>query len=338
VAGTVEGEDIGDYPSGMTCVGTDQDWSVCWPETSTSCGDSSYRAVLNEVCFDAGSNASSESDDYYRPCGPDLICFGFKPRCAGQQGACVQYCNASSPCQDGNLTCCYGVDDLGNCLGSTASEHGGCFDIRREGESCATAEQSICESGAACFHFGDPVLSKCYGLCPTVDACRDTETCMTFSDACYNQFSMCCDDDGLPEECLPGGEDCLSDVGVACRRNEDCDSGMCLSYDGHAACSRWCNPVTGVGCPGDVDVNGDGLTDGGFRCGLPPGVGEGRCWPATNMPADPPACAGAGQSADPPSGCCNATGLGTGDVLLGLLLWVPLVASRFRRRRLHPRQ
>jgi hypothetical protein len=48
---------------------------------------------------------------------------------------------------------------------------------------------------------------------------------------------------------------------------------------------RSCNPISGVGCPGDdYDADGDGVPDGGYTCR---GRGsEGYCWPKT--PPAPP--------------------------------------------------
>ena len=144
-----------------------------------------------------------------------------------------------------------------------------------------------------------------------------------------NQFALCCgaDDFGEYGTCVPSTDPTLFDVGVACRRNEDCDSRLCLSFEGEAACSRYCNPVTGVGCPGDIDVNGDGVADGGFRCRLI--SGEGRCWPI-NGPAEPPVIDTDG--VDPPGGCCSATSARPGDWLLSALLFLPMLLLRRRRR------
>jgi hypothetical protein len=86
--------------------------------------------------------------------------------------------------------------------------------------------------------------------------------------------------------------------------------------------------VTGGGCPGDIDVNGDGTTDGGFRCLLI--SGQGRCWP-TYGPVDPPA--NADVTTDTGGGCCNATTLRSGDLFLAALVWLPLVVTWLRRRR-----
>ncbi|MEE8408965.1 MAG: matrixin family metalloprotease [Myxococcota bacterium] len=328
VGGALPGGDtIETCPTGMMCIPTQQGGNVCWPESATSCGTPAARGELNSECY-RENDPSNQADDWFFACGPELICFGFKARSEGQIGACVQYCNASDrPCRDGNMACCFGVDDLGACLGPSAGVHGGCFDIRRAGESCVTAEQSICESGTSCFYFDDPALSKCYTLCSSNSSCHDSESCMSYPDGNNNQFSLCCAASELPA-CLPSDEIFFFDVGVACRLNDECDSKLCLNFDGQAACSRWCNPVTGSGCPGDIDVNGDGITDGGFRCLLI--AGQGRCWPLTG-PADPPANAHRG--VDPPGGCCESAAVRPGDMFLMALLFSPLFVRRLRCRR-----
>jgi hypothetical protein len=333
IGGSLPGgeEGTGDpCPDGMVCVATDQEWSVCWPSSPTSCGNGAFQGVLNELCF-LENVANDADDDWYKPCGPDLLCFGFRPRCEGKEGRCVKYCNPATACPDGNTQCCYGVDDLGSCTGpANAASHGGCFDIRRVGETCVSGEQSICEPGAGCFYFSDAAtpISRCYPMCTSNGVCEGDNTCVSFNDACDNSFGLCCQTDAWlgQEGCVPSASVEYYDVGVKCRVNEDCDSGLCLKYDGTAACSRSCNPVTGIGCPGDIDVNADGTTDGGFRCLLI--NGEGRCWPR-NGPADPPA----GDGEEPPGGCCSSMSASPGDWLLSLVLFAPLWVSRLRRRR-----
>ncbi|MFC1609349.1 matrixin family metalloprotease [Myxococcota bacterium] len=327
VPGALEGEggEGAACPSGMECVLTDQNFGVCWPVGPDTCGSPEFRGMLNELCYLEGTPGDT-GDDWFRSCGPDLICFGFKPRCAGQEGACVQYCATGTPCNDGNMECCYGVDAAGSCVGSESGlQHGGCFDIRGAGETCVNAEQSICTSGTGCFHFGNPLLSKCYTQCAAT--CEFGATCVVFQDECTNSFGLCCESDDWEgsQVCLPVEDPTLYDVGVMCRTNDDCDSDLCLKYEGESACSRWCNPFTGVGCPGDIDVNGDGATDGGFRCRLI--SGEGRCWPLRG-PAEPPE---GFDDVEPPGGCCSAVAARPGDWLLTALLFLPLLLLRPRR-------
>ncbi|MBI5508878.1 MAG: matrixin family metalloprotease [Deltaproteobacteria bacterium] len=321
-------------PAGLTCVGTDQGWSVCWPDDPVACAAQYSRAKLNDSCYYEG-DPSSNADDWFKSCGPELVCFVFKERCGGREGACVTYCNATDkPCPtESGLTCCYGVDVNGGCLGPSADRvHGGCFDLRRPGESCVTAEQSICGDGSGCFNFGDLSTSKCYHMCQAGDsACNtDVETCVTWSDDCQNQFPLCCDTEDYEANgnttCKPTDLIQYYDVGVACTESAECDSGLCQTYDNAKACSRSCNAVTGGGCPGNIDVNADGLNDGGFRCLLI--ANEGRCWPIDG-PVAPPA----NTAIDDGGGCCNATRLRPGDVLLAALLWLPMAVARWRRRR-----
>ncbi len=318
-------------PDALTCTATDQGWSVCWPDDVEACAATYLRGGLNDVCYLDQGTTDDTSDDWFQACGPDLVCFGFKSRSEGQGGACVSYCNnGDRPCPDeSGLTCCFGVDDLGNCTPATASTPvGGCFDLRRPGESCVLPEQSICAEGSSCFHFGDPTAAKCYRTCQQSETeCNAAaETCMTFTDEAGSlQFSLCCDNTALKDDlCVPSADITYYELGVRCDDSTQCDSGLCQGFDGDKACSRPCNAVTGVGCPGDIDVNGDGVKDGGFRCILI--SGEGRCWPARD-PVNP---AGFTSDTDASSGCCNATGLKPQDALLTVLLVLPFI---YRRRR-----
>jgi hypothetical protein len=94
---------------------------------------------------------------------------------------------------------------------------------------------------------------------------------------------MCCDDyytDPNPANfrCEPGATPLQQDIGIACSVNSDCDSNLCLKYDGKAACSRSCRLGAGNGCPtADEDTNEDGIADGGSTCRLINGAGY--CWP-----------------------------------------------------------
>lgn len=322
-------------PNGFSCVATNQNWSVCWPDNPLSCGGEDNRAGINDVCF---QESVTGGDHYFRSCGPDLVCFGFRPRCGGQTGACVTYCNSAErpyggeTCPDPNQQCCFGVDNDGQCLAASVDrQHGGCFSRRKVGESCVSAENSICEPGAGCYFFSNPSVAKCYRECTSKSDCSGSETCEAFADGCGNQFGLCCAN-GNRNDCLPGAPVEKLDVGVACRENADCNSGLCLRFEGRSACTRRCNPVTDSGCPGDEDMNGDGITDGGFTCRL---ISEaGYCWP-NNGPISPPANSIVGGDASDGGGCCSAVGVRRepGDALLGLLLWLPVLVQRWRRRR-----
>ncbi len=316
-------------PPGFDCVETDLSTSVCWPLDPAAWDDGFHqnKAQLNELCF--AENGPATSDDWYTTCAPDLFCFGFVPRCEGRQGACVRYCNAAAPCPEPNQTCCYDVDPAGNCLGPGPDRvHGGCFEIRIEGETCVAAEQSICDHGMGCFHFGNPALSKCYRRCDGAP-CLTGATCNGFSDGCGNDFDLCCADADLPAACSPGRVAVTRlDLGYSCHTDDDCDSRLCASYGGESGCSRSCNPVTGVGCPdASYDADGDGRPDGGFECVEGAGA-AGFCWPLAGPLAvevepepgpedDPP---------PPPGGLCVA-GRAHGWLLLALL-----PAARRRRR------
>jgi hypothetical protein len=259
------------------------------------------------------------------------------PRCEGQQGGCVRYCNDGVPCPEPNQACCYEVDAAGNCVGPGAGRvHGGCFEIRIEGESCVAAEQSICDNGLGCYHFGNPALAKCYRRCEGAP-CLPGATCNGFTDGCANSFDLCCADADLPAACNPGrAQVSRLDLGFACNNNNDCDSGLCASHAGLSGCSRSCNPVTGVGCPDEnYDADGDGRPDGGFDCIEGVG-GTGFCWPRQGPLAGEtePEPEPEDDAPPPPEGLCSAAGA-PGWLLL---LLVALVGCRRRSRSCPPHQ
>ncbi len=306
-------------PPAFTCQMTDLNSTVCWPDDpeAWSGGGAGTRADLNELCFQAMGPA--ENDDWYLPCGPDLVCFNFKPRCEGQEGACVPYCGASLPCPDANQTCCFGVDDDGACLGSAADRpHGGCFLLRDEGELCVAAERSICAAGLGCFHFGDPSLARCYRRCDS-SACADGASCQVFLDACADPFGLCCADAGLPAVCEPGVVDRgTAPLGFACRADSDCESDRCVSYGDEQVCSRRCNPTTGFGCPDEsYDVDGDGVGDGGFDCLA--GADGGFCWPRQGPLSELEPEPAPRPKKKPPAGGCAAISASAWAALLLLL-------------------
>jgi hypothetical protein len=318
-------------PAGFDCQATDFGAHVCWPDDPAAWSGNaagSGRANLNDLCFQAMT--TSTTDDWYLPCGPDLVCFNFRPRCEGQEGACVPYCDESLPCPDRNQTCCFGVDAEGNCLGPSLDRvHGGCFDLREEGESCVTAERSICAEGLGCYHFGEPRLARCYRHCASA-ACASGATCTQFHDTCSNAFSLCCADAYLPDACEPGqAPDTALDLGYACTVDGDCASEMCETYAGRSGCSRSCNEVTGFGCPdASYDVDGDGVGDGGFDC-----VAGGFCWPRQGplaVPEPEPEPEPTPKKKPPAGSCddCSAAGPPSlAGLALGWLWW------RARRRR-----
>ncbi len=317
-------------PAQFSCIQPQTGSGFCWPDDPSDCGLDT-RPVLNDLCY--AENGALDGSDFFDPCGPGLICMGFRPLCQGLKGACVLYCDTGTPCQDG-LTCCYGIDDAGHCMGPRADATvGGCFDIRAEGEACVTAEQSVCREGFECVAYGEATAAKCYEKCPN-DVCVGDEYCLTTPPLCDGMAELknCCSSENL-EQCVPGVVSALREVGMSCNVNADCFSGLCLKYNGVAACSRSCDAVTGIGCPGDdADVNGDGLADGGFDCLLL--SGEPRCWPKNGpIGSVPPAPAQPSYSA--PSGCCRALGhpLSFGDLLLSGIVWLPFALTWLRSRR-----
>ncbi|MED5465628.1 MAG: matrixin family metalloprotease [Myxococcota bacterium] len=314
-------------PEHFSCIASPSGASYCWPDDPTACGIDT-RASLNDVCYQEG--AGEQGEDYHNPCGPGLKCMGFRPRCEGVTGACVLYCDIGTPCAD-NLTCCYGIDANGHCMGPTAeTTSGGCFDLRVEGEACVTAEQSVCAKGFECVTVGSPTQAKCYETCDG-GSCVGDERCGNFSIECDNsEINLCCDN-SEDDTCLPGHISAKGDTGVACYGNADCYSGKCLTYNGKSACTRSCDLRTGVGCPdAAADVNGDGVPDGGFDCVL---IADApRCWPKAG-----PVPGIAVKPSPPTTGCCRAVGhpLALGDLLMSALVWLPFAFMwrRSRRRR-----
>ncbi len=317
-------------PLGMSCV-TVGSSDICWPNSGTDCTSNTPPGGLGDQCYDQAANA-------FTACAGELICFVYQPRPEGQVGACVTYCNDSdAPCPVANQTCCYGVDDqYGNCISTPPAgpHHGGCFAIRTEGQSCAAPEDSICTTGTSCFYFDtNKDAAKCYRTCDS-GACGSGQTCVSFTGAGNVSVSLCCKTGtgvaGQPT-CQPATPTKL-DVGVECHSNADCDSNVCVTYGGTAACSQPCNATTGIGCPGDIDVNGDGQTDGGFVCKSITSLNGAYCWPkvAPVAPYVPPPPA-----ASPSGGCCNAANrpVRPEDVVVDVATWLAAAAVLAWRRR-----
>lgn len=315
-----------DCPQGFSCVATTTSVGVCWPDNPASCGGEDSRGQLNDLCYLAETETTAE---WGGPCAPDLVCFGFQPACGTLTGACVAYCNATdkpyggSQCPDPNQTCCFGTDATGSCVGPSASSlHGGCFSIRRVGESCTTAENSICEPGAACFFMKSPSLGTCYRSCAGDEQCQSDERCTGFENLCGDTVGVCCAKG--EEGCVPSSSTLLRDLGVRCTDDDQCNSSTCLRFDGEAACSRQCNAVTGSGCPSGLgDFNGDGRLDGELTCRAM--TGEGWCWPVDG----PVAPYGTGGGGDESCESCASSESPSVFVAMALLA----VGWRMRRRR-----
>ncbi|MEO1302202.1 MAG: matrixin family metalloprotease [Myxococcota bacterium] len=309
---------------GFSCVATDQEFSVCVPDNPVICGGEDSRGALNELCFAAGAN--TDGSDFQRVCRPGLFCFGFAPICGSIAGACVVRCDAfdtpynGRACPEPSQTCCYAVDDSGNCLETPIpGASGGCFDIRRVGESCALPENAICEEGARCIGFQGINSDRCYRDCIDNNGCEAGQDCRAFTDNCGNALSVCCDT-SRGDTCLPVAEVELSEVGVACLENDDCASGLCIRVSGaQSACSRNCNPVLATECPADnADVNRDGVVDGPFECREL--EEQFYCWPVNGpvLPAvSQPRVVNDGDS----SGCASAQPVGWWWLLVAVGLW-----------------
>ncbi|MDP7040592.1 MAG: hypothetical protein QGI45_15660, partial [Myxococcota bacterium] len=336
-----------DCPTGFDCYELDGGGNVCWPGESNTCIEDNVSneeaTQANDICYRA-NDISDLSDDEFTPCGADLFCFVFRDRPEGQEGACVPYCNndPANACPEG-MACCAFVDDMGNCIAvSSAEPHGGCFDLRREGESCVSATQSICADDTSCFYFENEVeASMCYQLCEADEDCTDEQLCAEFTDQNgEDTYAVCCNKDVLddsPGSCKPQEDpECTFNTGIWCRNDDDCESGICLSKDGISVCSNSCNPVTHSGCPGEnTDQNGDFTTDGPFQCQST--ASGGRCWPM-NGPIMPPACSPwVPETITPPppavpqSSCnCSGAALPLHVWLFNALFFVPIFVCRRR--------
>lgn len=333
--GCASGPGLG-CPTGFTCAATDQNFSVCFPDNPASCGGADSRGAINDLCFAPGTLEGG--GDFFNPCRPGLACFGFAPICGGQIGACVVYCNATDlpyngrACPDADQTCCFGVDDAGNCVTSPNQglTEGGCFDVREAGQSCVVAENSVCRDGARCVAFQSATNAKCFPDCSSTGSCSPGEDCRPFVDGCDNEFALCCDSRDT-ENCKPVFDTTLYDVGVSCLRNNECRSGLCLQIaGGGSACTEPCNPVTAEECPAaNADVNRDGTPDGPFSCRSLDG--DYYCWP-DNGPVLP----GDQSLLEPPGeGCCDnrAARIPASHRALSLLLWGPAGLFWLRSRR-----
>ncbi len=313
-------------PAGFSCLQAG-DISVCWPDDEASCGLDDARIKLNEVCYNDDPDLNTGTNDgFYYECGTSLICVGFRgSSCLPSIGACVYYCNATDQsysgqrCPDPNQDCCYGVTELGACRKVPDDNHqqGGCFTVRKVGETCVTAENAICQDNAKCIYAGNNAGGAlCYGLCSSSVACNPNETCFTTNDNCGDPLSFCCDTAvyNRTGECLPYGVNNKRELGVECSTASECQSGICYNFNGKSSCSRRCNIVTGAGCPGNIDVNGDAKSDGGFYCAET--SDEGWCWPKEG----PARFLGTGENADEGGGCAASGGGASVVALLAMLV------------------
>ena len=316
-------------PDGFTCLGVNEIEQIyaCFPDADNPClGRQDTRVGNNGRCY-------GESDDFFATCAPGLVCFRFRERAEGQEGNCVGYCNRTDhPCSSG-YTCCNTVDpNTGECIPPTEGfDHGGCFDLRSEGETCVLADQAICGLGLMCLQKQEGEVSRCYKLCTDdVAVCTgEDQLCTGLNLTDGSTIGLCCNGDALHNTglCEPARE-CFFDIGVACERDSDCREGRCLTYTGRSACTRACNAITGVGCPRDIDdVNEDGIADGGFDCLDIAGVGQ--CWPKSGEAIVPPSCAeGKKKTAG-----CGCFGVDTGLDAVAWLLGLGVVVGLRRRRR-----
>ena len=319
--------------SGYTCVTLDDSsGSVCYPNNPANCstGDNEGGS-LNDLCFIEGEDGQ---EDQEAACGAGLICIGFQPAsCVGIVGGCVNYCNAFTQpyngqrCPDPNQICCYGVADDGlSCRRTADANHdeGGCFTERKVGESCVTTDNAFCEAGSRCLNDGvNASSSVCYRTCDN-GVCGAGEICRSGTDTCGDNITFCCDEETFNRDrnCIPRGANFKRQLGVECSQSSECASDVCYNLNGQSACSRRCNNITGGGCPGNIDVNGDATADGGFTCSIEAN-GDGWCWPRTGRPAE--FLQNGGEEED--GGCSSA-----GADIFAALAVVMLLGRRFRVR------
>jgi len=340
-------------PTGFTCttIGTSR---TCWPDSPANCQSPTNSPGIDDVCFQW--NPPDTTTQQFNACLSGLMCVGFKQteiiqnnQCLGyQEGDCDILCTTDSaytcpalnptPGTDRHMTCCFGLDAVtgecclygvdtssstGSCLtsGSASSQTaGGCFQIREEGESCVLPEQSVCDQGLGCFSKGNAAQSICYQKCPNGNECLGYQTCNSYTDPCNSNTTY--------QVCEPAPLVTLRGIGIECTTDKDCDSGYCYTdaTSGQSACSRICTVATSFGCPGNIDIDGDGKPDGGFTC-APVSSPTGACWPKAGH-----AFAYVVRTT---VGCCSAVGesVPVGDLALASILWAPIVGLWWRRRR-----
>ncbi len=285
-------------PRGFACTNGATGSNFCWPIRADQCAATYQGQPLNAVCQSLPS--SDPKAGIVAPCQAGLTCFGF----SSGLGECVEGCSTtdtSQLCRAG-LSCCLQVDADGHCVStSAATSAGGCFQIRHAGDSCVQANQSVCDASTSCLYIEDPTLAKCYRTCPAGSCSDAAESCVVSP----SKAQICCDTNRYAAKdfatCVPHAGPCPRGIGVKCSQNSDCESLICLKNGTAAACSVACRGD--ADCPGAaVDVNGDGLPDGGSSC-IAAGA-QAMCWPKAG-PIDLPACALVGNGNDQaPSGGC----------------------------------
>ena len=319
----------GQCPPNFSC-NTPVDGAVrCEPNDGSVCPNP-YRAPKNVFCRYPSTSANPEAI-IDRQCADGLTCYHF-PAASGatEVGVCVTRCSstdASAACAP-EESCCFGTNNDGSCnRSSTASTSvGGCFVEGDVGASCATADHSYCAKGATCVYPEVAAAAACYGTCGSGGGCPPGGFCAHVgnSDVCCNAKTLNLND---LTTCQPLQGICRREVGVACSENAECRLGTCQKNGRQSACSVACK--SDLDCPAeDVDVNGDGVPDGGSTC-LDFG-GVQRCWP-TNGPVTPPRCAivSDADESKPGQGCQCAGGESSAAAVLVPLA---LVWRRARRR------
>lgn len=267
-------------PEGFDCLTLDSGGGACWPSSGScqSAVDPQKTSGINEICWDYNNTPNNTSDDTISQCDSGLICFGFR-----NFGECVPICGDGISCPGSNYTCCYSIDQYGNCVTQgEAGQFGGCFDIRQENETCVRGDESICDNGLLCAQLESSVAdncgiqwdnslqtARCYTMCTDKSQCKQGQTCNKCLQVSEG-VGLCWSDNGSPNPAPTKRA-----LGAACSSHDQCESALCLENSGKKACSQGCNYYAADGCP-TAAANELGLT---FNCLQIGTTTDGFCWP-----------------------------------------------------------
>ncbi len=296
----------------------------CLP-ASSGAGNQTYGCVPHAgnlaACIAAHARRElDESCDQNNGCDTGLVCYGLV-----NGNACLQGCDADTPCGTSNYACLYPTvtDAQGNKSTSTV---GACFrEKMEEGDACVLPEAATCgltcttdsSGNQTCVEnpslgcFGTPPAyadAACYALCSTNDTSvpcpHSGQTCV--ADPNYQNLGVC---EPLAKHI------CLLATGVQCNADADCETGSCLEIGPNKTCTNACDLATKSGCPTGTACQPSGQ-----------GSSTGACQPTGKpLPSNCPPVQGAG------CGCASTTGPNALEGLAALA--VVLVLRRQRRSR-----
>ncbi len=265
-------------PSGYNCLELTSGGGACWPESGSCPENSAPPSVsycgINEMCRDYNGTPNNLSDDAVCACESGLVCFGFL-----NFGECVPICGDGIACPGANYTCCYAIDETGNCVTTgSAGDYGGCFNIRKENETCLRGDESICASGLLCAQLNANIASqcdlawdeslltsRCYQMCASKDDCRAGQEC-NLCLAVSSTIGLCWPPDAnITELKRP--------LGAKCTKDDECASKFCMKNGDLQACSKACNFYEDSGC----SATGDNELGLEFTCVK--STTTGFCWP-----------------------------------------------------------